>query len=201
MGLQRAKGATEGTIFVFPDGIEFQKYGVGWDDSANGYDLAFFDDMSRDVSARHCVDSKRVFIAGFSWGGDFAIALACQRGDSIRAIAANSTDDEFKDNARFMTYQGLPCTAREHPAIRFGHAVGGDPQYPAPDFATTSQLLRYLNACSTHAKPVKSSSGVMSCVLYDACAAEYVECAFDTRIGHTLPPNWAEDTWEYFSRF
>ena len=82
-GLQRATGAAEGAIFVFPDGIEFQKYGVGWDDSVNGYDLAFFDDMSRDVSAHYCVDSKRVFIAGFSWGGDFAIALACQRGASI----------------------------------------------------------------------------------------------------------------------
>jgi len=200
-GLQNATGAAGNGIFVFPDGIEFQKYGVGWDDSKNGYDLPFFDNMLSETSAGYCIDVAHVFVAGFSWGGDFAVALACNRGDEIRAIAANSTNDEYRDTADFMTYQGFPCSTRRPPAVRFGHAVGGDKLYPAPDFATTSQLFQYLNGCGGKKTGVKSSSPAMSCASYNSCEAEYVECSFDTRIGHALPPNWAEDTWRYFSQF
>jgi hypothetical protein len=84
--------------------------------------------------------------------------------------------------------------------VRFGHAVGGDKEYPAPDFATTSKLFQYFNGCAAGSTPAKSSTPVMTCRTYNACASEYTECAFDTRIGHTLPPNWPQDTWDFFSR-
>ena len=200
-GLQNAPGAAANGIFIFPQGIEFQRYGVGWDDSKNSYDLPFFDNMLNETGAAYCIDSAHVFVAGFSWGGDFVIALACHRGDKIRAVVANSTDDEYKDTADFMTYRGFPCGTRRPPSVRFSHAIGGDQMYPPPDFATTSQLLQYLNGCSGKATQVTSSSAVMSCVSHEACETGYVECSFDTRIGHGLPPNWAEDTWKYFSQF
>jgi len=199
-GLQNAAGAGENAIFIYPNGISFQNYGVGWDDAADGYDLPMFDNILKTVETRYCSDAARVFVAGFSWGGDFAIALACHRGDAIRAVAANSTDDEYKDTSNYATYNGLPCQSRKRPAVRFVHAEGGDKEYPAPDFATTSKLFQYLNSC-----PGKSTSGkagsALVCASYSSCASEYVECAFDARLGHTLPPNWAQDTWDYFSHF
>lgn len=198
-GLQNAAGAADGGIFVFPNGVPFQNYGVGWDDGPDGHDLPFFDSMAKDVEAARCVDTSRVFVAGFSWGGDFAIALACHRGAVIRAVAANSTNDEYKDTSNYLTYTGLPCRSKQHPPVRFGHALGGDKEYPAPDFATTSKLFQYLNACAADSTPVKSSTPVMSCRTYNACASEYTECTFETRIGHTLPPNWSQDTWDFFS--
>ena len=200
-GLQDAAGAAGNGIFVFPDGVAFQHYGVGWDDGADGYDLPFFDNMVRDVEAAYCVDTSRVFVAGFSWGGDFAIALACHRGDKIRAVAVNSAADEFKDTANYLTYNGLPCRAQQHPAVRFGHAVGGDKEYPAPDFATTSKLFQYLNSCAAGSVSAKSTTPALSCVAYNSCAAGYTECSFDARIGHALPPNWAQDTWDFFAGF
>lgn len=199
-GLHKAAGAADNGIFVFPNGIEFQNYGVGWDDGPDGRDLRFFDSMVKDVEAGHCVDTGRVFVAGFSWGGDFAIALACHRGSMIRAVVANSTDDEYKDTANYLTYNGLPCRTTQHPAVRFGHAVGGDKEYPAPDFATTSRLFRYFNGCAADSTPAKSSSS-LACRTYNSCASEYTECEFDTHIGHALPPNWAQDTWDFFSTF
>ncbi len=200
-GLQKAAGAADNAIFVFPDAIAFQQFGIGWDDGPDGHDLPFFDGMLKDIETARCIDQNRVFVAGFSWGGDFAIALDCHRGDLIRAVAANSTDDEYKDTKNYLTYQGLPCRAHRHPAVRFEHAEGGDKEYPPPDFATTSKLFQSLNACAGGTTPAKSSSSVMACVSFQSCASEYTECSFETRIGHTLPPNWAADTWEFFSRF
>jgi len=200
-GLQHAPGAAEAAIFVFPSGIPFQRFGVGWDDRPTGYDLPFFDNMLKSLAAGYCVDLQKVFVAGFSWGGDFVVMLACQRGDAIRAAAANSSDDEFGNSADYLTYRGLPCPAHRHPAIRFEHAEGGDASYPAPLFATTSQLFRFLNQCSAAKQIVPSSSPATSCVAYSACSSRYVECTFDKRIGHSLPPNWASETWNFFASF
>jgi poly(3-hydroxybutyrate) depolymerase len=200
-GLQNAEGASAGAIFVFPDGIAYKNFGVGWDDTTDGYDLPFFDHMSKDIEAQYCIDTARVFVAGFSWGGDFATALACHRGDEIRAVAANSTDDDFKDSSNYLSYADLPCRSGRHPAIRFEHAAGGDKEYPAPYFATTSRLFQYLNSCSGGSTELAPRSAVLACVSYNGCAREYVECTFDHSIGHALPPAWAKDTWDFFSRF
>jgi poly(3-hydroxybutyrate) depolymerase len=200
-GLQNVGGASTGAIFIFPDGIAYKNFGVGWDDTTDGYDLPFFDHMSKDIEAQYCIDTARVFVAGFSWGGDFATALACNRGDEIRAVAANSTDDEFKDSSNYLSYADLPCRSGRHPAIRFEHAAGGDKQYPAPYFATTSRLFQSLNSCSAASSEISPRTAVSVCVSYKGCAAEYVECTFDHAIGHALPPNWAKDTWEFFSAF
>ena len=204
-GLQRVAGASANAIFVFPDGIPYKQYGVGWDDTKDGYDLPFFDNMLKDIEGGFCIDPARIFVAGFSWGGDFAIALACSRGDELRAVAANSTDDEFKDTSNYLTYQNLPCPTRRHPPVRFQHAEEGDASYPPPDFATTSKLFQYFNACTGAAAPVQPTPGRSgerpdSCVSYKGCSSEYVECSFDRKIGHALPPHWAEDTWAFFAQ-
>ena len=200
-GLQNVAGASEAAIFVFPDGINFQNYGIGWDDSNHGYDIPFFDNMARGLEANFCVDTDGVFAAGFSWGGDFVTSLACNRGGTLRAVAVNSATDEFRNNTNHLTYQNLPCMGKTHPALRFEHASGGDSAYPAPLFATSSNLFRYLNACSAHSTSIKPSSSAMSCVSYNGCTEQYIECNFNPNIGHTLPPNWAKDTWAYFSGF
>jgi poly(3-hydroxybutyrate) depolymerase len=198
-GLQNVSGASDSGIFVFPDGIGFQKFGVGWDDTSTGYDLPFFDNMVNDVETRFCVDTTRLFAAGFSWGGDFVTTLVCDRGGLLRAAAANSATDEYKDSGNYATYQNMPCPATARPAVRFTHAKGGDSQYPAPYFSTTSKLFQHLNSCGP--AMTAATSGALSCESFTGCASDYTECSFDARIGHALPPNWAADTWAFFSTF
>jgi poly(3-hydroxybutyrate) depolymerase len=199
-GLQKADGAPGNGIFVFPDGIRFQTFGIGWDSRSTGRDLPFFDNMVKEVEANYCIDTADIFAAGFSWGGDFVITLACNRGDEIRAIAANSSTDEYRDASNYMTYQGLPCPSHHHPAARFEHAQGGDNAYPPPDFATTSRLFQYLNSCSAASTPTKGTAGADSCVIFNGCASGYMECTFDHGVGHALPPKWAENTWDFFQQ-
>lgn len=204
-GLQNVAGAAESGIFVFPNGMPYQNYGIGWDDTNKGYDMPFFDNMVKKIETNYCVNTARVFAAGFSWGGDFVTALACNRGSVLRAAAINSASDEYNDRTNYLTYQNLPCPTTSYPAIRFEHAIGGDGAYPSPDFATTSKLLQSFNvckgACGVASTSVASSSSAMTCVSYNGCGKELIECSFATSIGHALPPNWAADTWAFFQSF
>jgi poly(3-hydroxybutyrate) depolymerase len=199
-GLQ--DGAANGHgIFVFPQGINYEKYGVGWDDTTKGYDLPFFDNMVEEVEAAYCINTGRIFAAGFSWGGDFVTALTCNRGDKIRAVAVNSATDEYNNNANWKTYQDLPCASPTHSAMRFEHAVGGDSAYPAPDFASTSSLYKSFNTCAATSTPYHTTTNTMSCVSHNSCSKEFIECSFEDSIGHLLPPHWATDTWAFFLTF
>ena len=200
-GLQDAQGAAESAVFLFPQGFAFHGNPAGWDDSDRGYDTGFFDTMVSDVEDAYCIDRDEVFITGFSWGADFAKLLGCARGDTVRAMAVNSGGDDFKDHADFRSYRGLPCPSRIHPAVRFEHAIDEDSAYAAPEFATTSQLYQFLNQCNATSKPTPSSTQVMTCRAFDGCSREYVECSFNAQIGHALPPNWPQDTWDFFASF
>jgi polyhydroxybutyrate depolymerase len=197
-GLQSVPGAGTSSIFVFPQGMPFKSYGVGWDDACDGYDMAFFDGMMSRLESDYCVDKDAVFAAGFSWGCDFVTSLACCRGDRIRAVAGGSCSDEFADPAKASTYLNLPCPAPRHPPVRFTYDPGGDQAFSAQYFATTSVLYRSLNACPAGAegKPTDNAA----CVSYEGCASPFFECRYPG-MGHALPPTWAADTWRFFSSF
>ena len=72
-------------IFVYPEGVAQAAVGgaTGW-----GFDdLAFFDAMATAIPKAYCVDTKRVFAAGHSFGGYMSNLVGCSRGDVVRAIA------------------------------------------------------------------------------------------------------------------
>jgi polyhydroxybutyrate depolymerase len=195
-GLQDAPGAKDTSIFVFPQGIEFQNFGVGWDDSCGGYDVALFDRMLSSIESSYCIDKKRVFVAGFSWGCDHATALACCRGEKIRAIAAGSCADEFSNTSDYKTYVNLPCLAKASVGIRFTHDANGDTGYPGPLFATTSSLYRFINGCASSAASIDPSP----CKSFAGCTSPFIECPY-SGLGHALPSGWSVDTWAFFSTF
>jgi polyhydroxybutyrate depolymerase len=51
-------------------------------------DVAFVDAVLNDLAMRAKIDRTRVYATGFSMGGWFTYALACQRGNIVKAIAA-----------------------------------------------------------------------------------------------------------------
>ena len=51
-------------------------------------DVAFVDAVLNDLAMRTNIDRTRVYATGFSMGGWFTYALACQRGNIVQAIAA-----------------------------------------------------------------------------------------------------------------
>lgn len=196
-GLQNAPGAASAAIFVFPQGIDYQNDGVGWDDLCGGYDMVFFDHMLAALERSYCIDEARVDVAGFSWGCDQVTALACCRGDRLSAVGAASCTDEFASATSSRTYDNLPCPVAQGVPIRFTHdASGGDAAYPKPLFVTTSELYRSFNGCSNTSTAVTPSP----CESYSGCTEPLVECPYPN-LGHALPANWGADTWAFFSRF
>ncbi|HYP74546.1 MAG TPA: hypothetical protein VER12_01240 [Polyangiaceae bacterium] len=192
-GMQNVPGAAASSIFVFPQGIAFQSHGVGWDDRCSGNDMALFDNIVLSLASTYCVDLNRVYVGGFSWGCDHAIALACCRGDKLRAIAAASCADEYADPANYKTYQSCPVTNQA--AIRFTHDTDGDSGYPAPLFATTLTLFRSWNACAATATAIEPSP----CRSFTNCRIPVVDCPYD-HLQHTVPSGWAKDSWQFFDR-
>jgi poly(3-hydroxybutyrate) depolymerase len=77
-GLQKL--SKNGAIFVAPDGL-----GGGWANSGDE-DLKFVDDMVKLIEDNYCVDTKRLYANGFSYGGGMSYALACARADVFRAV-------------------------------------------------------------------------------------------------------------------
>jgi poly(3-hydroxybutyrate) depolymerase len=195
-GLQNAPGAAAASIFVFPRGAPYRSTGVGWDDSCDGYDMVFFDNMLDHLEREYCVDESRVFAAGFSWGCDHVTALMCCRGNRIRAVAAASCSDEFSNTSSYTNYKNLPCPAFAPAGIRFTHDAQGDTSYSQREFTRTSELYRWFNSCSS------SSVATLPfpCVSYQDCSKPYIECAY-AHLGHALPSTWPADTWSFFSTF
>jgi poly(3-hydroxybutyrate) depolymerase len=195
-GIQEVDGALAAAVFVYPRGIDYQSQGTGWDDACRGYDIPFFDNMLSAVEAKYCIDTKRVFAAGFSRGGDHVTALTCCRGDKVRAVAAASCTDEYGNASDYQTYTNLPCPTKGTTGIRFTHdASGGDTGYPKPLFTTTAALFRSFNGCSASTATVDAN-----CKSYDGCTSPLVECSY-VGLGHVPPNGWAKDTWTFFSGF
>jgi hypothetical protein len=196
-GIQNATGASAASIFVFPKGIAYETYGVGWDDSCKGRDMPFFDNMLADIESHYCIDESRLFAAGFSWGCDFATALTCCRGNEIRATSNASCTDEYASNTDFTTYDNLACPVKSRTAIRFTHdASGGDSAYPAPLFTTTSKLYQFFNGCPSFTGTLTAGT----CHTYAGCTDPFIECPY-TSLGHATPANWGADTWTFFDSF
>lgn len=82
-----ARGAARGVIVVTPDGPNHT-----WQLSGTGSDSGYIDTLMATVSRGLCVDSRRVYTAGFSQGAAFAIFYACARTDHVAAIATVAVD-------------------------------------------------------------------------------------------------------------
>lgn len=186
MGLQNVPGARDEAVFLFPDGIDWGGFGLGWDGYCGEYDMELFDAMVATISDDYCIDPDRIFAAGFSWGGDMCQALACCRGDVVRAIAPASGPELFP------TYPAA-CPDTERPAFRMTYATND--AYPPNMFADTIEWHRTEQGCAETSAPVDPEP----CIAYDGCAKPVIACEYEG-LGHAWPGDWADETWAFFSQ-
>jgi polyhydroxybutyrate depolymerase len=180
-------GAGTRAIIAVPTGLAYgaDDPAEGWDLRCEGPDMPLFDAMLADIETTLCINPRQVFAAGFSWGSDMVNALACCRGDRLRAVAAAS-GGYMGDNQR--------CPAHRLPAVR-QTSGGTEPQHPVI-MQSSLRFFRQAHGCSEATTPVHPAP----CVEYQGCAQPVIRCHYP-EMGHTLPPDFGEATWGFFARF
>jgi polyhydroxybutyrate depolymerase len=84
-----AKADAKGFIAVFPDGI-----GNNWNDgrgtvNADIDDVGFVRQLIETLKSRLPIDATRIYAAGISNGGHFALRLACELSDQLAAVGTD----------------------------------------------------------------------------------------------------------------
>lgn len=183
LGLEGGDPSGPGTgnaIFIYPDGV-----GGGWDLSETGADVQMFDALVQFAGANYCVDKRRVFAAGFSFGHTMSNMLGCYRGGAVRAVAG--------DGGGIIPSEP-DCHGQRAPAwIAYGTNDGYLPAYGWH----TRDFWIARNHCSTDSGPVDPSP----CVSFSGCDPGYpvVWCLWPGQ--HEWPSFAAGGVWRFFSSF
>ncbi|MEK7705326.1 MAG: PHB depolymerase family esterase [Myxococcota bacterium] len=194
-------GAATSAVFAWPQGLPDANGEPEWDLSCTGVDMAFFDAMVTAIGDSHCIDLHRVFSTGFSSGADISNALACCRGDVLRAVAPASG---------YGLGSASSCTSADTPAVRFSYGTA-DTAYPQSELQDVITWYRGELGCTdaydiVAVAPCSStwtgdaSTVTCACKSYHGCTKPMVACEF-VDMPHTHADGWREDTWAFFSSF
>lgn len=81
-----------GFVAVWPQGID-NTWNVGpCCADSNVDDFGFVTKLVRQLSTEVCVDQRRIYASGFSFGGTMAYYLACNHAETFAAVAVSSAD-------------------------------------------------------------------------------------------------------------
>lgn len=180
--LSMEKESAGQALFVYPDGLPQSSQGgaTGWALD----DVKFFDTMVAEVSESHCVDAKRIFAAGHSFGAYMSNLVGCERGDVVRAIAPVSGGV-------------VPGTCKGPVAAWISHGDKDNTVDQREGVAARDRWTK-LNGCATTTKP----TGPDTCIAYDGCSAGHpvTWCSFSG--GHfPLPAYTRQAIWDFFKAF
>ena len=197
--------ASNEAAFVWPQGLPQSGGGqTGWDLACDGEDMEFFDAMLSNLADSRCIDLNRVFSAGFSFGADMSVSLACCRdANVVRAVAPASGAFE-QHNPDFL------CPGLSPPSMRYSYGTA-DPVYTPSEFNEVITFFHTQLGCSADYDLVSvspcgetwtedGSTVSCSCRSYRDCRQPLIDCKF-TNMGHTTALGWREDTWDYFMSF
>jgi poly(3-hydroxybutyrate) depolymerase len=134
-------------------------------------EVPYFDETLKQVEAKFCVDTSRIFIAGFSSGSWLADTLGCVRAGVIRG----------QGNAAGELQGGLTCSGQPIAAIMVHDMGDGNNSYQQ-HFNGGREAIRVRNGCSTTTMPYdpgvapggKDLMGKpIQCVQYQGCKPGY----------------------------
>ncbi|EPS46002.1 hypothetical protein H072_34 [Dactylellina haptotyla CBS 200.50] len=189
-GLQSLAGET--AIFVAPNGIS-----NGWANSG-GEDVTFFDQMLQTVESGLCVNQKRRFSAGWSYGGAMSFSLACSRASILRAVAVLSGA------------QLSGCSGGNDPMPYLGIHGTHDSVLDISLGRTLRDKFVKNNGCTAQSPPEPGvNSGIHIKTQYSGCRAGYPVTWIAHDGDHTPSPtdrgsssSWAPaEIWSFFNQF
>ncbi|MBN1577432.1 MAG: dienelactone hydrolase family protein [Chitinispirillaceae bacterium] len=151
------------------------------------YQRTTFHTLLNYLNSTLCIDQKRIFSTGFSFGGMMSFAVGCAMNDVVRAIAPMSG----------AFYSGCDKTKPGPIAVWQAHGTK-DEAVALKDAQTARDYFLELNGCSKETTPVDPSP----CVAYKGCkdGYPYIYCE---KVGgtHGVESYAAAAVWAFFSQF
>ncbi|HET6333887.1 MAG TPA: Ricin and poly(3-hydroxybutyrate) depolymerase fusion [Polyangiales bacterium] len=167
-------------IFVAPEGID-----AAWPNTG-GRDVNFAKQMVEFMRTNYCVDNKRIFSVGFSYGAIMSNTVGCQMGDVFRAIAPMSGSGPLSAGQ---------CKGPVAAWIAHGTA-DTTVQFTGGQRSRDTWVMK--NGCTTMTMPTDPSP----CVSYQGCMDGYpVTWCENQGAGHTQPSYGGSAIWKFFSQF
>jgi poly(3-hydroxybutyrate) depolymerase len=159
----------------------FQAGRQGLADSPDG---PYFDMVLAEVAAKYCIDTSKLYVAGWSSGAWLSNYLACARGHVIRGIAAGSGG---------LQHDHGPCTGGAAVMLLPGDAESTQEDGFDIGAAPARDLFIAANGCST--TPTDMQLGNQTCQVYGGCASPVAWCPAGGGHGGPLqyigPSGWA----------
>jgi polyhydroxybutyrate depolymerase len=176
-GLESMSGGS--TIFVAPEGID-----AAWPNTG-GRDINFAKAMVTWMRSNYCIDNKRIFSVGFSYGAIMSNTVGCQMGDVFRAIAPMSGSGPL----------GTGCKGPVAAWLAHGTA---DTTVAFSGGQRSRDHWIMANGCTTQTMPTDPSP----CVAYQGCMSGYpVVWCENPGAGHMQPAYGGAAIWKFFSQF
>lgn len=185
-------------IFVAGEGLNYtngESEGLGWGNE-DGKDVDFYKAMRDLFRSELCVDEKRIFSLGFSFGAMFSFTLGCTSDSMTRAIAPMAGS----------SFGGGGC-ANGTPMVAVMAFIGtADSLLDGHRQAVDAFVTR--DGCTTQTEPMapnwcdglNQSNLPCTCVSYQGCAAGYPVTACEYTAGHQIAPN-SGPIWDFFAQF
>lgn len=178
------KSRIPNAIYVAAEGL-VDNGTTGWANTG-GRDIAFVRAMLDYLDANYCVDKGRIFSVGFSYGGMMSDNIACQLGDTFRAVAPIAG----------ALFGGTRGCVNERVAAHVTHGSADDTVDIASGITARDYFIA-TNHCTTVTQAVEPSP----CVEYTGCDAGYPVVWCEHTGGHTVPSFDAAAIATFFQRF
>jgi polyhydroxybutyrate depolymerase len=199
-----AKADAEGFIVAFPEGTDTAwNIGECCTSSRDVDDLGFARALVAAISARGCVDQKRIYSVGYSMGGGMTMHLACNEADLFAAFAPAAFE--------LMEEDEWPChPTRPIPIIEFNGSAdvivpyAGGASNPPNGLPVTNHFLgaeatfeKYAMLSGCTGSPMVAANG---CNTYTQCGGG-VEVALCVKQGGGHETGDPDVAWEFMQRF
>lgn len=186
-GIENIAEAASSTVFIAPTGLN-----GAWGEK----DHPLFDDILALVKANLCVDTTRVFVTGFSFGGMYSYSLSLNHQKAIRAAAGlgPANYNIWLPPKAHLPIGWLQTTGMSDNTTPWDGGNNRGAKYIAIEHATD-------NSCTVPAEIPTWKTGGTLCYDFMGCKPGYPTkvCTFNG--GHQLPNGLNQLVWTFFNQF
>lgn len=148
-------------------------------------DVGYIQALVKQVEARYCVDSQRIYATGFSNGAMLTHRLSCEAPDLLTAIAPVSGGLMTGDCPATSPVAALLIQGRDDPRI-FWDGGSFDGSY-RPSMRETVAMLAGRNRCAATEAASSKAGGVVSCQQRQGCDGAPLRYCAVRQVGHQWP--------------